>query len=386
MSAVSFLNSLLNRFEKTDLDRLDGWRGFLAFVVVIAHANQIFILPIIGLDNYVKWGFGVIAHFAVLGFFVISGIAITMSLVLNLVRNKSRLDFREYTIARISRIHPPLIFSILLCIVFYVTMRVFNLLGIYQSFKLDGDLYVVREWFHFSIKDILTTIIFESSSLVKINGPLWSLIIEWWIYFLALVFVGVFYVKSTFKKVLLALIFILIFIKLMKLDGIIYLILWFMGAVYYLFGKKYNTLFNVLLVLSLISLFFVNYYMHFFEKMTDLSTLPIVQILFGLCFLGLILKLPAKTFFNSMAKYSYTIYIIHFPFFIFIFSIFHKSTQGLLGINILLSFLSIIIILFLAAKSAVVFENKKYYAGLLNRWVDKIFQKKAMKFEKITKK
>ena len=172
----------------------------------------------------------------------------------------------------------------------------------------------------------------------------------------------------------------------MKLDGIIYLILWFMGAVYYLFGKKYNTLFNVLLVLSLISLFFVNYYMHFFEKMTDLSTLPIVQILFGLCFLGLILKLPAKTFFNSMAKYSYTIYIIHFPFFIFIFSIFHKSTQGLLGINILLSFLSIIIILFLAAKSAVVFENKKYYAGLLNRWVDKIFQKKAMKFEKITKK
>ncbi len=74
-------------------------------------------------------------------------------------------------------------------------MRVFNLLGIYQSFKLDGDLYVVREWFHFSIKDILTTIIFESSSLVKINGPLWSLIIEWWIYFLALVFVGVFYVK-----------------------------------------------------------------------------------------------------------------------------------------------------------------------------------------------
>lgn len=380
MSVISFLNSLLNRFEKNDLDRLDGWRGFLAFVVVIAHANQTFILPIIGLDNYIKWGFGVMAHFAVLGFFVISGIAITMSLVLNLVRNKSQLDFREYTIARISRIYPPLIFSVLLCIGFYIIMRVFKLPGIHQSFKLEGDLYVVRERFHFTLNDIYETVIFKSPSLFNVNGPLWSLIIEWWIYFLALVFLGIFYVKSIYKKIFLVVVLLLIFDKLMELDGIIYLVLWFMGAVYYLFGKKYNLLFNILLILSLIGLFFVNYHVRFFEKMTDVSKLPIVQILFGLCFLGLILKLPAKTFFNSMAKYSYTIYIIHFPFFMFVFSVFHKSTQGSLWINILISVLSIVIILFLSAKSAAVFENKKKYALLLNKWLDLARQKISLKY------
>jgi peptidoglycan/LPS O-acetylase OafA/YrhL len=374
MNVALYLNSLRNRFDENDLNRLDGWRGLLAFLVVISHANQIFILPIIGLDNYVYWGFGVMAHFAVLGFFVISGIAITMSLVLNIIRNKNSVNFKEYTIARISRIHPPLLFSIALCLFFYGIMTSFNLLGINNSFLLEGDQYAAREFFYFGLKDIFATIIFENASLVKINGPLWSLIIEWWIYFLVLVLAGIFYAKNSLTKLLLIILFLVIFNKVKHL-GIVYLAIWLIGSIYYLIGRKPNYIFNYLFLSSIVGLTIINYYLGYISKMIDVSKLPIVQIFFGICFLGILMRLPVETVFNKISKYSYSVYIIHFPFFLFIYSVFHKSTQGSLKFNVLIASFSVIAILFIASKTYKVFENKKKYSIVINRFLTKINQK-----------
>ncbi len=371
MNKINFLNSLASRFDKTDLDRLDGWRGFLAFVVMVAHANQIFILPIIGIQNYTYWGFGVLAHFCVLGFFVISGILITMSLVLNLLRNKNELNFRQYIIARISRIHPPLFFSIVLCFVFYIVMLNFKLLGINETFKLASDKYVAREFYILNFEDILTTFFFINSSLVKINGPLWSLIIEWWIYFLAMVFVGIFSVKNYLKKILLIFIFFIIFNKV-KHSGLVYLILWLFGSIYYLFGNNLYFSEKLLFIISLLVIFISNYYLQFVESMTDVSELPLIQVLFGLLFISIILKFPKKSVFNLISKFSYSIYILHFPFFLFVFSVFHRNTYYSLYYNIIIAIISIFIVLLVTSKTYLIFEDKKRYYALFNKWIDTI--------------
>ena len=113
------LESLNGRFSVIELKKFEGWRGFLAFIVILAHANQVFIAPIIGTENHIDWCFGFIAHIAVLGFFVVSGISITMSIVLNINRNNGFLSLGQYIIARLTRIYPPLILSVLLCVFFY---------------------------------------------------------------------------------------------------------------------------------------------------------------------------------------------------------------------------------------------------------------------------
>lgn len=381
MNIAPYLESLRNRFDENELSRLDGWRGLMALLVVISHANQIFVLPIIGLDNYVFWGFGVMAHVAVLGFFVISGISITMSLVLNILRNKNSVNYREYTIARISRIYPPLLFSIALCFCFYVIMMCFNLLGTNESLLLKGDLYAARDFFRFDLKDVFTTIIFESASLVKINGPLWSLIVEWWIYFLILVFVGFFYTQNYLKKLLLIILFIVIFYKV-KYLGLVYLGVWLTGSVYYLIGKKPSSIYIVLFLLSLTSLAIANYYLGISTKMTDVSTLPIVQILFSLCFLGIMMRFPAETIFNKISKYSYSIYIIHFPYFLFIYAIFHKATQGSKLLNLVIASISTITILFIASEMSKIFEDKKKYSIIINKMLCKAEQKLRIESER----
>jgi peptidoglycan/LPS O-acetylase OafA/YrhL len=380
MNATNFLNSLQCRFDKAELNRLDSWRGFLAFVVMIAHANQIFILPIIGIQNYTYWGFGVLAHFCVLGFFVISGISITMSLVLNIIRNNNELNFREYIFARISRIHPPLIFSILLCFVFYLIMLNFNLLGVEESFKLASDKYVAREFYIFNFKDAVTTFFFIDSGLVKINGPLWSLIIEWWIYFLVIVFLGIFFVRSYLKKVLLILLFFVIFNKV-KHSGLVYLILWLIGSMYYLIGNRFSFPKNLLFLISLLILFISDYNIKFVENMKDVSTLPSIQVLFGIFFISILLKFPKKSVFNTISKFSYSIYIIHFPLFLFVFSVFHRKTYDSLYLNIILAIISIFIVLFVTSKTYLVIEDKKRYYTILNNWMY-ILQKRV--FRKIT--
>lgn len=374
-----YLETLNTRFSKTDLEQLDGWRGFLAFIVVIAHANQVFIDPIIGIENYINWSFGVIAHFAVLGFFVISGIAISMSLVINLNKNNGNLNFRQYIVARVSRIYPPLILSILLCVLFYSIIHSFDFLGATKSCKLIGDKYAAREFFTFSFNDVQDTFIFKNDSLVKVNGPLWSLIIEWWLYFLALFGTGIIFAKNKFIKLLSCIIFLLILKKVLKINGLIYIGIWSIGSCFYLF-KNFFRHYIFCFVFSLMGLICCGSLFNFVDKMTDISTLPFVQVFASILFLSLIFKFPVKSIFNKTSKFSYTLYIIHFPFFLFVFSVFHKQTQNSIFQSIVLSLISILIIVYSALNFSTYFENKNTFSNKLNLFLN-FLEKKALNFK-----
>lgn len=370
-----FLESLNQRFSKSDLNRLDGWRGFLAFIVVIAHANQVFIDPIIGTDNYVNWSFGFIAHFAVLGFFVISGIAITMSIIININRNNTLINFKEYIVARISRIYPPLFFSVFLCLLFYVIIINFNLLGGHKSYKLITDKYVARDFFQFDFKDVFNTLIFKDVGLVKVNGPLWSLIIEWWLYFLALFFVGCFFLKNKLFRIISLVLFCFTLNKIIHLDAIIYLFIWLIGSFYFLTIKINKLVLNIILICSFLGLLLVGYNIHFIKELLDISKIPLLQLLFSMLFLGFILWFPTKSIFNSISKYSYSLYIIHFPIFLFIFSVFHKNIKNSMILNVLVALLSIAIVMGIASKSYLIFEDKKKYSNYFYRILELIENK-----------
>ena len=115
--------------------------------------------------------------------------------------------------------------------------------------------------------------------------------------------------------------------------------------------------------------------------MKDVSTLPSIQVLFGIFFISILLKFPKKSVFNTISKFSYSIYIIHFPLFLFVFSVFHRKTYDSLYLNIILAIISIFIVLFVTSKTYLVIEDKKRYYTILNNWMY-ILQKRV--FRKIT--
>ena len=367
-----YLQSLNTKFSKNDLEKFEAWRGFLAFIVMLAHANQIFIAPIIGTENHINWSFGFAAHFAVLGFFVVSGIAITMSIVLNINRNNGFLNLRQYIVARITRIYPPLILSVVLCVLYYFIIHCFNFLGASQSCKLIEDKYVAREFFTFTFGDIKDNLLFKNDALTKVNGPLWSLVIEWWIYFLIVFLVGTYFLKNKFLKFLSFIIFLLILKKLVNINGLVYLLIWIMGSFFYIFKIKYNF---ISYVFGLLGIIICNFYFNFYNKMTDISTLPFVQISISLMFFGLIYRFPAKSIFNKLANFSYTLYVIHFPFFLFIFFIFHDKTYNSIYLSFLEAIVSIIFILYTSYKFSLFFENKKYFSLHLNKIINYLSHK-----------
>ncbi|EKT3956844.1 acyltransferase family protein [Flavobacterium psychrophilum] len=366
-----YINNLLNSFDDNELFKLEAWRGLLALLVVIAHANQVFIMPITGSNTYLYWVFGAIAHFSVLGFFVISGISIAMSIALNIKRNKNIIDIKEFVISRISRIYPPLLFSVLLCLIFKFIMIYYDLLGINESYRLKSDLDIVRDFFEFSINDVIQTLKFNNVGLVKVNGPLWSLIYEWWLYFFGVLLVNVFITKKIFYRLVSVILLIAVYNKIKHTGGSVYILIWILGFIFYIIGEIRYKLNNFILVLSIFGLLISNYYLDFFGNKTDLSTIPIVQVLFSILFLMIIFKFRINRIFNRISKFSYTLYIIHFPVFLFLLSIFHKCTNQSISLSLILGVFGISSVMLISYFLFGILENKKYYFNLLNSIIKK---------------
>ena len=83
------------KIDKKDSEWLDAVRGFSAIVVLVAHINQVYNLPIVGLNGFMHLFFGIAARYAVISFFVLSGFLITTSILKNISNNKrfDALDF-----------------------------------------------------------------------------------------------------------------------------------------------------------------------------------------------------------------------------------------------------------------------------------------------------
>ncbi len=164
-------------------------RGWSALVVVLAHAFQIFVLPYLGLYGWPHLLTSWLACYAVLTFFVVSGFMIALSMQ----RHRVPEGFAQWSFfrARFLRIYPPLVACVVLCVIIFLVFRCTGLHGS-ESFRLGGERFLSRERVDMGLPETLSTLALAYTIVphvpgpIQLDGPLWTLVYEWWFYVLAM--------------------------------------------------------------------------------------------------------------------------------------------------------------------------------------------------------
>lgn len=324
--------------------RLDALRGIASFVVLLAHAAQIFLFRILGRDHPASFFFSSASHFAVIAFFILSGHLVTISILRNARRNRN-FDPVSYALSRAARIYPPLLGSFVIVALVGWLIETFDLPGA-GNYGLPGELFTARENYKFEVWEFWDAIQMENA-LLSVNGPLWSLFIEVRIYVLA---AGV--AMAVLSRSLTYRVFGLVLAASSYVNGfgvssyfLFYLLAWSCGAVLAIWPEILRI--SALTVVVLAVLFFgglawlapqtLNY-----RSLDSLAT-QAVQI--GVCMLAAVAMLRAwshagpnvggwhesigSSLLAAMARQSYSLYIIHFPLLLLALSL----SQGWIGLS-----------------------------------------------------
>lgn len=344
--------------------QLDSLRGLSALAVVFGHSFQVFIAPI---SSTLFPIFGLVAQGAVMMFFVLSGLLITKSITRNF-NQQGGFWIGSYSINRVNRIYPPLLFAMVLVAALYVLVPYFFPSGshVYQF----TDSFIVRDGFSVNFVDWTGTLLFLNGFAVRnisANGPLWSLSFEVWYYVIA----GLVAWKP--KSGLLFSTTLILILGYANRPFAFYSLVWFGGAAIALLHnhniriKPYVTFAGAaLLIVTLVT---AAVYVGLARNAQSPSDYPSnLMVLFnvasGLTFaVGLYFiifdTLSFKPLLASSAKYSYTLYVTHFPIFLVIYGIFQPSLFGRFVPSVLASIGAFVTALAFAAIIAPKLESAK---------------------------
>jgi peptidoglycan/LPS O-acetylase OafA/YrhL len=158
-------------------------RGAACLVVVVAHSWQVFLNPV-GVPDY---GFGPAAAWSVATFFLLSGLLIAWSIKRRTGAEGFHLG--GYLQARVLRIYPPLVAAVVVTGLVALTINSLHLYGS-DGYLLPGDVASARARADWSWKQVPTTLaltfnLIPGHNILALNGPLWSLSFEWWLYIMA---------------------------------------------------------------------------------------------------------------------------------------------------------------------------------------------------------
>jgi peptidoglycan/LPS O-acetylase OafA/YrhL len=112
----------------SDWAQLNTARFILAYLVVFAHAIQIFLTSTRAIPVRYSEIAGTVAWDAVLCFFVISGLVIGRSLIQRSKRSPDNL-FIEFFVRRVARIYPPLLASVVCTSALVAVVKVWVVCG-----------------------------------------------------------------------------------------------------------------------------------------------------------------------------------------------------------------------------------------------------------------
>lgn len=276
------------RFTPTQSAYLDAWRGGAALIVLVGHSFQIY-----SLNPHPVWG--ALAAAAVMAFFALSGFLIGKS--------TQSGDWRKFTVARANRILPPFLFSLALVSVLYWVAPFAFVTGTHALPEATARP-------SYSLEGLLPTLFLMNGFVgqtVSANGPLWSLTFEVWYYAIA--------AFAVFGRRPAALAFALILTVLEPSFAILGSV-WFLG---YLLAWGVRLPIGRPLwaapALAMVAIFVAP------ENYVGYLTL-IFEVLFGVCFVGHIarvldgdpIRIPLLSY---TAKFSYTLYVTHFPLLLF---------------------------------------------------------------------
>ncbi|WP_314069766.1 acyltransferase [Campylobacter showae] len=350
-------------------ENLNYFRGFFATLVVFAHTYQILLLPLFYSETSVVLGMvQFIAAYSVVGFILISGYSIASSLHLNYLKNNKKIDIGEFARKRINRIMPPFLLSIL--VVFCI--QYFSLNG--SEYWLPESKYVARDQARYDWELIFYNFLFLNSFIpsinsITMNGPLWSLNFEVYFYVL-LATISLFLINynlnNSKRNISIVIFAVIVYFQLhFHNKQFLYLmIVFFIGVLsYYIrYSKKYNIytlkkiLFIVLIFLFGLLLFRANYFKPYTSSgYRTMIVVSLTMVLFYSIYLSKT-SLYLKDFFYTISKYSYTLYVIHFP--LLLLSIFHETIYEY---NILW------ILFLLISGNFVIFKFSKYCSYLVER-------------------
>lgn len=353
-------------YSKKNFSCFESWRGFLAIVVSLAHCIQIFIFPHVGVNSLGSLIVGSIANFAVVIFFLISGILVSYSGI-QLVKN-NEFDFLGFFKNRFTRIYPPLIFMLFLVVVLEWLHLYIN--GTNVIVQLNQELYIARDSFEVSEMDLLNTFFMHLPGVSQVNGPVWSLCIEWWIYLAFMFFLCIIYTKTLFFKFVFSVLMLGMFKVSYDIYGgrsIFYIAVWCIGALYTLYIRMASD--RLMLSRIFACMFFLIYIFAFgleglLVGSSDWRHYGFLQVFIALAFLDALTTINLGSFFRWVGGFSYSLYILHFPLFLFLFSLSHSYfINGFFAFSIsLIAFVFAIGVAFFSSKLT---ENRIYYRNLL---------------------
>lgn len=362
-------------------------RGGAALIVAVVHALQVFVLPYFGLYGLVHLATSWLATYAVMAFFIVSGFMISQSVNRHRLKN-GLFDVKGFLFARFLRIYPPLIAAILISAVVYHLISIFSMHGA-LSFRLGAELFLSRERVEFEWERLLPTLLLvynvfpQMPPPLSINGPLWTLAFEWWFYMIAASGAALVSQKTPLR-VLFILGVILLFI--LQPSGLLFWVLFLIWLAGFLMGnmhikEKYNTpyfwhILFVLLFLCILGIFIagewepIKYLMEPLQRLGNRAhlTMLFVSFIMAIALTAAIKKDYEGRIFIGVSKYSYTLYLIHFPLLLLAFSFLHPLLYPASWIiSSIAGLLSLLVIIFFSANLARIIENRNWLVGFASR-------------------
>jgi peptidoglycan/LPS O-acetylase OafA/YrhL len=339
---------------------LDSLRGLAALYVMVDHAamllwegpqsyhshpaeysfiNRILahIFPLFRFGNYV-----------VFFFFVLSGFLIHLKYANNLASVKSaRFSFPEYFKRRAKRIYPPFIFALILCYLLDTTGMRMNL-SIYSS----PTLYNFNIPTNHSTTAFVGNLFFLFGEYVPLfgsNSPTWTLKLEWWFYMIYPILLFISKRNIYPASILMAALFIASYFphvwpEPLLLDVFAYMLFWWLGV---LLAEVYVRRIKISMKMAMIVFFSVAAVLFPCQKYFEANEIigaffvaGIISLIFYLQEKGVSLARLAKL--KWLGDCSYTLYILHWPFFVLCSGMIMNHNQGHLPKNFLFVFLGII--------------------------------------------
>ncbi len=311
----------LKKFESTRSNNLNLVKFIAALFVIISHAYPLCkgaeyndILSDLS-RNSIAFG-----SLAVAIFFMSSGFFVTKSLL------KSK-DSKKYLHNRFIRIFPPLWFTLIVCIL---------VCGLFFSTYSLGKYFLSSDFFKYCLNFILIPIhnlpgVFMNNIYPGvINGPLWTLPIEFVCYLVLLLVYKLNLVnKKSYKYVALLVIVAFVGINLIPLSIKGYIqpcFLFFWGSFYWIYRDKI-TMNNTYFLISLVA--FVLLIVLGYGQVASFLFVPYLTLYIAFC-------LPqCNNRLASLGNLSYDIYLCGWPIQQMVISLFGGSM--LVGMNILIS-------------------------------------------------
>lgn len=314
----------LRRIESVHSRYFDMWRGGSAVAVVIGHVFQVF-------SPSHQRLFSTLAGFAVMAFFALSGFFIHKSLSRCF---QDSIDWRSFVAARVDRILPPFVVSLLLTILLW---------GVAPYFFASGShsFLTPTSRTEYSLDGVWQTVFFLNGFIgttLSANGVLWSLTYEVWYYVLGCL-LSMALMGSRVGWVSIPLLIVLTTAnKYFAIQGLVWAGGFFVSILHA------NAKIPVLprLPMWLLPAALLIWMMQVPETMLSRAGL-ISMLLFGVWMvwhMAYVLgrdNVPQIRWLAWSASFSYTLYITHFPILLFIYGISENAALPALVVVLLLS-------------------------------------------------